>query len=144
MKVNPIRQFRERSSRIHDTINFDVCTFGTTEVFKLGTVNISYTGLLLASQSLLPYQLKTIVELKTTVHLEGVQHDIDFIGKIVRLAKGNSTGLQKYTAMFDLDSRIISVFGIAIIDINEDKLQIWKHYVDSIQLQELQKNMHTT
>lgn len=135
-----MKQFRERSSRIHDTITFDVCTFGTTEIFRLSTINISYTGLLLASQSLLPYQLKTIVELKTQIALEDQTHQVEFLGKIVRLAKGNSAGLQKYTAMFDLDSRIISVFGIAIIDMAEESLRVWKHYVDSIQLQELQKS----
>lgn len=129
---NAVR-YRERAFRFPAHLVVSVSTFGTKDIYRLETINISYTGLLLASIQLLPYQVKTIIEMTTELELRGERHTLSFIGKISRMAKGHSSGLQQYTENFNLGDQYQSVFGVSIIEISEKNAILWRDFVDNIQ-----------
>src|SRR5688500_1886189 len=124
----------QRSPRFAKMLAIKAATFGTKSPYELTAINVSYTGLLVGSELMLPFQLRTLIELEIDLAGDGEKPStIQCLALIVRSVKGESEGLSDYISFFEDDqTRFTSVFGIQIREMSDPNLRLWKEFIDSI------------
>jgi hypothetical protein len=120
--ILPRNAFIERCNRFNHSIACIGKTFGNSSPYDFVALNISFSGLLLASAEALPFRIHSILELEVDPQKQIIHHRIDMITKVVRLAPEQTHIFPKYTYFL----------GLKIIEISIDSLKNWDLFLQSL------------
>ncbi|NRA46278.1 MAG: hypothetical protein HRU09_15100 [Oligoflexales bacterium] len=121
---------QQRSARVDDHLELSISNLGTQQFYSAYSLNISHTGILLACYEVVPFCKATLLEVIIDPEGRKISEPVYALAEIARIAKGDSTGLEKYKDHLGEDKNLRSVMGIFFKQFDGRKHEVWENYIN--------------
>lgn len=118
-----------RSPRTDTQLEITVLNDGTRDIYNFFTLNLSRTGMLIASKEIIQVDIDDPISVVIDPWKKHLNNFISCDVKVARIVESHSKGLEKYKALFGESKDISTIFAVYFSDMLSQSIDILDAYL---------------